>query len=425
VCALIETLYKRFQSSLQTLGPFESSPVFAVAVSGGADSLALTFLLHHWVKERGGKLIALHVDHGLRPSSRQEALLVQGWLEAKGIDVRLLFWYPTIPVRGVQEKARDARYALLKCFCKSNHVLHLFLAHHLDDQRETYFYRLSKKSGPDGLAGMSAIEEQEDVRFLRPLLKFSKEELKTVLGDHPFITDPSNTNPAFWRGQFRTTPQDLVDPPLKQLGEDRTNTEQALSKALGQYTFLRDQGYATLRQDFTTHLPKHIQRRLVERLLTTIGGHKYPVRSSITQGLLDRLNSGGVMTAGGCLIIPHQANYLIMREWARIQDQRILETDDPFLWDNRFLITPKIQNKDITCKALGEKGWVQVKHKLPTQPHPHHFYKTLPAFFNAAGEVVFLPFGDFKSPQTMVESAHVLFCPRSRLLRSLWFLAKE
>jgi tRNA(Ile)-lysidine synthase len=426
VCSLASrTVYDRFQSSLQALGPFESSPVIAVAVSGGADSLALTFLLHQWLQTQGGRLVALHVDHGLRDSSRQEALCVQAWLQAKGIEIHIFSWYPATPLTGLQEKARNARYSLLKSFCKAHHILHLFLAHHQDDQRETFFYRLSKGSGADGLAGMSAIEEQEDIRLLRPLLYFSKQELKTVLEDHPFITDPSNTNPAFWRGQFRTTLQNLTEPPLKQLGEERILAEQVLSEVLGQYTFLSEKGYVTLNQDFKMHLSEDMQRRVLERLLTTVGGHGYPVRSSITSGLLARMQKERVMTAGGCLIIPREGSYMIMREWARIQDQHVLKTEEAFLWDNRFLITPKAPDKNITCKALGDRGWIQVKNHLATQPYPHHFYKTLPAFFDVLGEVIFLPFGDFKSPQRMVDSAHVLFCPRSRLLRSLWFSPKE
>ena len=414
-------LYKRFQSSLQTLGPFESSPTLAVAVSGGGDSLALTFLLNRWIKERGGRLVALHVDHGLRATSAEEAATVHRWLESQNIEVHILSWQHEGITSSLQEKARQARYNLLKSFCKARHILHLFLAHHRDDQRETYFYRLSKKSGPDGLAGMSAIEEQEDLRLLRPLLCFSKEELAIVLGNHPFITDPSNTNPVFWRGQFRTTQHTLMDPPLEQLGKERVCAEKVLSKAMGQYAFLSEQGYATLVKDFKTHLPHEMQKRVLERLLTTVGGHAYPIRSSITHGVLTQLHDGRVMTAGGCLIVPREASYLIMREWARIQDRHFLADLKPFLWDNRFLVSPIKSTNDIICQALGDKGWVQMKHKLSAQPHSHYFYKALPAFFNTFGEVIFLPFGDFKSPQRMIDSAHVRFCPRSRLLRSLWF----
>ncbi len=421
MCALkTGSLYERFLSSVSRFGPFETFPVVAVAVSGGGDSLALTFLLHQWVQGCGGKLIALHVDHGLRPTSRHEALTLQSWLEAKGIDVHVLSWYPSLPLSNIQEKARDARYHFLKTFCENHHILHLFLAHHRQDQEETYFYRLSKKSGPDGLAGMAAIEEQASLRLLRPLLDFSKQELKEVLGDHPFIQDPSNINPAFWRPRFRLENAPLEAPHLKDLGIKRYQREKVLAAALGRYVCVSDWGYATLQED----VPEDLKNQVWGHVLTTIGGHGYPVGSQMVTGLLKRLPVDKT-TAGGCLIMKQKGSYFVTREWGRLHVRHDLDTSDSFLWDGRFLISdipPSFVSQGIYCAALGEKGWRQVRNNLAVQPYSHHIYKSLPAFFNTQGEVFFLPFGDFKSPQRMVDSPKVLFLPKSRLLRSLWFI---
>jgi len=65
--------------------PFEPRPRIAVAVSGGADSMALALLADRWVKPLGGEVVAVTVDHGMRPESAAEALRVAGWMEARGV----------------------------------------------------------------------------------------------------------------------------------------------------------------------------------------------------------------------------------------------------------------------------------------------------------------------------------------------------
>ena len=74
-----------FAALMAPLGPFEPSPVLAVATSGGADSMALALLASAWARRRGGHVVALTVDHGLRPGSRAEARQVGAWHSARGI----------------------------------------------------------------------------------------------------------------------------------------------------------------------------------------------------------------------------------------------------------------------------------------------------------------------------------------------------
>jgi len=76
---------EEFSARLDRLGPFERAPCLAVAVSGGPDSLALALLAHAWVRRRGGAIVALTVDHGLRQDSSAEAKQVGAWLAARGI----------------------------------------------------------------------------------------------------------------------------------------------------------------------------------------------------------------------------------------------------------------------------------------------------------------------------------------------------
>src|SRR5690606_1378938 len=125
-----------FRDLMDRLGPFEPAPVLAVAVSGGADSMALALLADRWARRRRGKIVALTVDHGLRPGARAEARAAHRRLAALGIEAHLLVWGGAKPKTGIQAAAREARYRLMAGWCRRHGVLHLLLGHHREDQAE-------------------------------------------------------------------------------------------------------------------------------------------------------------------------------------------------------------------------------------------------------------------------------------------------
>jgi len=188
-----------FTAILAALGRFESAPFLAVAVSGGPDSMALAILADRWARERAGEICALSVDHRLRPESGEEIRRLGAWLSARSIRHEILVWAGEKPRSGIQDAARLARYRLLGGWCREHGCLHLLTAHHRDDQIETYLIRRRAHSGPDGLAGMSAIRELADCRLLRPLLGVARDRLFALLKreGQPFIIDPSNFDPVF------------------------------------------------------------------------------------------------------------------------------------------------------------------------------------------------------------------------------------
>ena len=208
------------ETRLARLGPFERPPRLAVAVSGGPDSLALLLLAERWAAARGGSVWALHVDHGLRPESAAEAARLAGWLAARGIPCRILRWPGPRPASRVQATARAVRLALLEEACAQAGILHLLLAHHADDQRETVAMRASRGGAQAGLAGMAAVRETAFVRILRPLLDLPKARLRATLEalGQPWIEDPSNHDPRFERARLRLAP-DGAGPPLEAVAE--------------------------------------------------------------------------------------------------------------------------------------------------------------------------------------------------------------
>src|SRR5438876_4631205 len=208
--------------ALDRIGGFEARPVIAVAVSGGPDSMALAILADRWARQRGGQAWALTVDHRLRPESAAEAQAVAEWLIARAIAHEVLVWADPKPAGGIQEAARAARYRLLTMWCRDRVCLHLLTAHHREDQAETHLIRRRAGSGIDGLAGMSAVREMPGLRLVRPLLQVPKARLLALLAAErqPFLSDPSNQNPAFERSRLRQGGAALADAALGRLSEE-------------------------------------------------------------------------------------------------------------------------------------------------------------------------------------------------------------
>lgn len=201
-----------FTPLMAPLGPFEARPALAVAVSGGRDSLALALLSHDWANERQGSVLALIVDHGLRPEAAGEAASTAALLDRHGIPAEILVWSGVKPRTGLQEEARRARYELLLAECRSRNILHLLTAHHAQDQAETISMRRSRKSGRDGLAGMAAVVERREARLLRPLLNVPRERLTATLQSRgvAWLEDPSNADLRFERARLRRSSVDLA-----------------------------------------------------------------------------------------------------------------------------------------------------------------------------------------------------------------------
>ncbi|MDA0704544.1 MAG: tRNA lysidine(34) synthetase TilS, partial [Proteobacteria bacterium] len=194
-----------FARLLENFGPYEPGVRLAVGVSGGPDSMALALLADAWARACGGRVLALIVDHGLRPASTEEAARVAGWLVARGFETRVLPWLGEKPERGVQAAARAARHALLEAACREAGILHLLLAHQREDQAETILLRRAAQSGADGLAAMAAVVERRHCRLLRPLLTVPRARLIATLeaAGQDWIEDPSNADTGFTRIRLR------------------------------------------------------------------------------------------------------------------------------------------------------------------------------------------------------------------------------
>lgn len=188
------------------LAPLEREPAVLLAVSGGPDSTALLLMAASWSRRRGGPRIeAATVDHGLRTEGAAEAQAVAALCERLGMPHRTLAWRGDKPTTRLQERAREARYALLATRAREIGAEVVVTAHHLDDQAETVLFRMSRGSGVSGLAGMAARAERNGVTIARPLLGLAKADLVAYCEAEgvPFARDPSNADPRFARPRMR------------------------------------------------------------------------------------------------------------------------------------------------------------------------------------------------------------------------------
>jgi len=167
-----------------------------VALSGGADSLALAACLSFVAPEAGWMAGAVVVDHGLQPGSADVAARAAEQATALGLDADVM----SVDVGtdgGPEAAARDARYAVLR----ARPVDAVLLGHTLDDQAETVLLGLGRGSGPRSLAGMPAV----DGLVRRPFLSLRRADTERICAASglPWWTDPHNADPGLRRNRLR------------------------------------------------------------------------------------------------------------------------------------------------------------------------------------------------------------------------------
>jgi tRNA(Ile)-lysidine synthase len=287
-----------FAPLMAPFAPFENHPVLAVAVSGGRDSLALALLAHDWAQARGGRIVGLIVDHGLRAEAAHEAEATRVVLARHGIDAEILRWCDAKPTHGLQEAARSARYRLLFEACRQGDMLHLLVAHHADDQAETVAMRAARGSGADGLAGMAALVEQRHARLLRPLLPVPRARLTATLEalGVAWIDDPSNADPRFERVRVRAAGVPNARDPDE--GERRTGRERRLAQAATDVFEVEGDQLGLDRAAFG-RLGAAVKAALLSRAVQSVGGRDHPPRRERLARAVDRLSQAVVRGKSG------------------------------------------------------------------------------------------------------------------------------
>jgi len=296
----------------------ERSSGLVLAVSGGPDSTALLALADRWRRAAAVPVSVATVDHGLRAESRAEAEAVGALCAARGLAHAILTWAGEKPATGLPAAAREARYRLLGSHALAIGADTIVTAHHADDQAETVLMRLTRGSGPAGLAGMARLSpaswpEGEGLTLARPLLCVAKADLVGFCRAEAlsYFEDATNADEAYRRPQLRQLAavlarEGLGRAELNRLAARAARAERALGPAIAAMIEAlpaqRDAKAFEAPSDAVLGLPDEALVRLLSTEVARIGGAA--PRLEQVENLVEKLrrNRALAATLGGVSI---------------------------------------------------------------------------------------------------------------------------
>jgi len=184
-----------------------------VAVSGGVDSMVLLHVLHQLATKHRWRLVVAHFNHKLRGrASGADQRFVQKAAQRLRMRITTASWkegMAAIKKNGLEMAARNARLSFLDKVARRHKCSHIATGHHLDDQVETFFWRLFRGAGGLGLGGMQPVDDfplNPDLKIVRPLLMFGKDEIQKFATKEKvkFREDSSNRDVAIMRNRIRS-----------------------------------------------------------------------------------------------------------------------------------------------------------------------------------------------------------------------------
>lgn len=332
-----------------------SNEVVAAGVSGGADSLALVLRLKKYCK----KVVALTVDHGLRPSSRQEAQYVAELMRKAGIEHHILIWEGEKPSSDIEAIARDARYGLLCDWCHKNEIKYLAVGHHLRDQAETFLLRLQRGSGLSGLCAMLPITQRGGISIIRPQLYDNPDDLRQYLKQEniKWVEDESNYCDDFMRVKIRNFLPDLaakiglselrLAETAKVLQRTRTYFEYEVEKRIkNQVRKIGDKIFAFSKAT-VAECHEEIAYRLLENLLRQCSEKTYAPEADEILRLLRVLLQDDFRgcTLNGCEIVVARNRIWLIPE---VKKQQVLTKAE---WDRCLQFVPSYAKANLPYKV--------------------------------------------------------------------------
>ena len=317
----INKIYKKFEKSLNI------KENFAVAVSGGPDSLALAFLAKVYSIKNQVNAKFFIVDHKLRSESTSEAKAIKQVLNSHSIKSEILTWKGKKPVKNIQSIARNKRYELLFSHCDKSQINNLLLGHHADDLLENFFIRMLRGSGLKGLVSLNRKTKIGDKNLLRPLLDQKKDDLKFISKKifNFYINDPSNIDEKFQRIKVRKLIEKLQENGLdkskflktiKNLKLSNTVVDFYVSKNLQKNSAYFEKNNKLIFNKRFFQQPYEVKFRAFSDSIRLIGKNYYPVRGKKLDRIIDKIGNDEFfkVTLGGCIIEKVNQTVIISKE---------------------------------------------------------------------------------------------------------------
>jgi len=315
----IYKIYNKFENNLNL------NNNFAVAVSGGADSLSLAFFSKIYSIKKSLKVKYFLVDHKLRKNSSVEALFVKNLLKDFSIDLNILKWNGKKPKSNIQSLARKKRYNLLINQSKKFKINHILFGHHEDDVYENFFIRLLRGSGLKGIVSLDKTTIINHVNILRPLIKVEKKDLiyisKKVF--NKYVEDPSNEDEIFTRVRIRNLIKNLENEGLdkskfKLSIHNLKSVDQSIQffceKNVRENSIV-SHSKVILKEEFF-NFPQEVLFRSFSQILQLVGKKYFPPRGKKIINILENLESKITFksTLGNCVIKKINRTVIVLKE---------------------------------------------------------------------------------------------------------------
>lgn len=339
-------LYAKFENNINQLLVFSAFRDCAVAVSGGADSVALLLLMSRWAKENGSKLTVVTINHNLRKEAAQECDYVQSLSNSLGHRCFILSWDHRNNFANLQARAREGRYQLMTSLCNELDVLNLATAHHQDDYIENFWIRQERKSATLGLSSNNH-QFFNNVRVIRPLINIHKCELVDFLTTNniQWFEDSSNLSSQYQRARIRIklehNEQLKHNIMFQQLviNKQAHNLKADLIAFIAESVNIYNLGFALIDLAKLKTACAQVRFQLINFVLTIISGKLKMPRASSTEILCDCISAKQeifIKTLHGCVIKKLQNSLLIYREFGKNLPPNVTLRHVEQCWDNRF-----------------------------------------------------------------------------------------
>lgn len=356
----INSLQKRFDINMKFMLPHKTKGIkFALAISGGSDSMCMLEIAKNWSNENQSVIHAVTVNHKLRNFDKEIELISKA-CKINKINFTVLDWKDGIKIRSnIQGLARKARYKLISDFCKQQDILYLLTAHNMQDATENFFIKTIRKAGVQGLLN-NEISIINGLVILRPFFNFSKEECINFLNEKKlsWVEDPTNKSPKFLRNKIRlalTKIEDFQDnfsrsvmSTVNHLKSSYSVLQDYFLDSFIQTTVISRYGHAVINLSLAKGLNIGILRMILYQTISIVRGTDKLPRMAKINYILDKIykeeSEMFVSTLHGCRIYKNENIVWIYRllenevDRNLVIEQSSLEKNKSFNWDDRFNI---------------------------------------------------------------------------------------
>ncbi len=314
-------IYKDFEKNLQT------NDDFIVAVSGGPDSLALSFLSKLYAIKNSVKVKYFIVDHKLRKNSTKEAKYVKRLTKKIDINLSILTWTGKKPKTNIQSIAREKRYNLLINQAKKLKIRNILLGHQIDDLYENFFIRILRGSGLNGMVSFDKTSKEQNINLIRPLLNFSKKDLENITKKvfSTYIKDPSNVSDKFKRVKIRKFIKNLQSEGLdlkkfnltiKNLKFANDSIKTFVKINLDENSIIDHKNKSILLSKNFFNQPQEIVFRSFTEVIKMVGKKYYPVRGKKLDKIINKVKNDNILktTLGNCIIRKVNKTIIVTKE---------------------------------------------------------------------------------------------------------------